>query len=210
MIGLRWSNSNFSIRAFPAYPLIGIRQTVPCRAIRADGISVNSTLPPFQVPLEPGAVPVRAGPLRPGGDRPLQGSERDKWGQHYWSHCKFHVFDSWVLPLAYCHIPKSARAYLFPQSVKINSSLLQRTPFSADPICPQPSSGNQVVACDFKSVKFITFAADPLVSTPFVRNRGTCGTSRRRWSTTWSATDSSWARFCYYYYYYLYCYYYYY
>ena len=28
------SSSNFSIRAFRAYPLIEIRQTVPCRAIR--------------------------------------------------------------------------------------------------------------------------------------------------------------------------------
>ena len=40
------SSSNFSIRAFRAYPLIEIRQTVPCRSIRGNSISVNSTLPP--------------------------------------------------------------------------------------------------------------------------------------------------------------------
>ena len=35
-----------SNRSCRAYPLIEIKQTVPCRAIRGDGISVNSTLPP--------------------------------------------------------------------------------------------------------------------------------------------------------------------
>ena len=40
------SSSNFSIRAFRAYPLVETRQTVPCRAIRGDRISVSSTLPP--------------------------------------------------------------------------------------------------------------------------------------------------------------------
>ena len=39
-------SSNFSIRAFRAYPLVEIGQTVPCRAIRGNNISVNSTLPP--------------------------------------------------------------------------------------------------------------------------------------------------------------------
>ena len=33
-------------RAFRAYPLIEIRQTVPCRAIRGNSVSVNRTLPP--------------------------------------------------------------------------------------------------------------------------------------------------------------------
>ena len=42
-----FSSSNFSIRAFRACPLIKIRQTVPCRAIRGNSISVNSTLPPL-------------------------------------------------------------------------------------------------------------------------------------------------------------------
>ena len=40
------SSSNFSIRVVRAYPLLKIRQTVPCRAIRGICISVNSTLPP--------------------------------------------------------------------------------------------------------------------------------------------------------------------
>ena len=38
-----FSSSNFSIRAFRAYPLVEIRQTVPRRAILGNGISVNST-----------------------------------------------------------------------------------------------------------------------------------------------------------------------
>ena len=41
------SSSNCSHRVFRAYPLIEIRQTVPCRAIRGKSISVNSTLPPL-------------------------------------------------------------------------------------------------------------------------------------------------------------------
>ena len=40
------SSSNFSIRVVRAYPLIAIWQTAPCRAIRGNGISVDSTLPP--------------------------------------------------------------------------------------------------------------------------------------------------------------------
>ena len=43
---IRLSSSDLSIRAFRAYPLIEIRQTVPCRAIRGDSISVICTLPP--------------------------------------------------------------------------------------------------------------------------------------------------------------------
>ena len=42
------SSSNFSIRVVRADPLIEIRQTVPCRSIRGNSISVNSTLPPSQ------------------------------------------------------------------------------------------------------------------------------------------------------------------
>ena len=67
------------------------------------------------------------------------GKGRDKWGQHERVTANFMFFDRgtfWVLPLTYSYLPKSARAYLFPQSVK-----------------------------------FITFAAAPLVLTPFVRNQ---------------------------------------
>ena len=52
---------------------------------------------------------------------------------------KFMCFDRGtfcVLPLTYFYIPKSARAYLFPQSVKIN--YFCSCPFSVDPIRPQP------------------------------------------------------------------------
>ena len=45
----RCSSSTLSIRAVRAYPLIEIRQAAPCRAIRGNSISVNSTLPPSQV-----------------------------------------------------------------------------------------------------------------------------------------------------------------
>ena len=38
------SSSNFSIRVFRAYPLVEIRQTVPCRAIRGSSIRVSSAL----------------------------------------------------------------------------------------------------------------------------------------------------------------------
>ena len=39
------SSSNFSIRVFRAYPLVELRQTAPCRAIRGSSVSVNSALP---------------------------------------------------------------------------------------------------------------------------------------------------------------------
>ena len=45
----------------------------------------------------------------------------------------------WVLPLTCFYLPKSARAYLFPQSVKIH--YFCSSPISVDPICPQPISG---------------------------------------------------------------------
>ena len=52
-VGKPSSSSNYSIRVFRAYPLIEVRPTVPCRAIRGKGISVNSTLPPSQLPKRP-------------------------------------------------------------------------------------------------------------------------------------------------------------
>ena len=47
-LNLSFSSSTNVIRAFRAYPLVEIRQTVPCRAIRGNSISVNSTLTPSQ------------------------------------------------------------------------------------------------------------------------------------------------------------------
>ena len=52
---------------------------------------------------------------------------------------EFCVFDGgtfWVLPLTYFYLPKRARAYLFPESVKIG--YFCSGPISVDPICPQP------------------------------------------------------------------------
>ena len=51
----------------------------------------------------------------------------------------FMLFDrgtSWALPLTCLYIPRSARAYLFPQYVKIVYLCSGR--ISVDPICPQP------------------------------------------------------------------------
>ena len=48
----------------------------------------------------------------------------------------------WVLPLAYFYLPKSARAYLVPQSVEIHD--LFSGPISVDPTCPQPVHSNQI------------------------------------------------------------------
>ena len=42
----------------------------------------------------------------------------------------------WVLPLTYLYLPNSARAYLFPQYVKMY--YLCSGPVSVDPICPHP------------------------------------------------------------------------
>ena len=49
-------SSNLSIRAVRAYSVIETRQTVPCRAIRGDGISMNSTLPLSQSRPRPEAI----------------------------------------------------------------------------------------------------------------------------------------------------------
>ena len=64
-------------------------------------------------------------------------SERDKWGQHQWGHCKFHVFRQ--------------RDFLVPP-LNTSSQKCQGTPFS-------------------NPAQFVTFAAAPLVLTPFVRNQ---------------------------------------
>ena len=92
----------------------------------------------------------RAGPRRspgrrrgtvagPKGGRDRQ-SERDKWGQHQWGHCKFRVFwqrgSFWVLRLTCFYLLKSAKAYLFPQSDKLH--YFCSGPMSVDPICLRP------------------------------------------------------------------------
>ena len=56
----------------------------------------------------------------------------------------FMLFDRgtfWVLSLTCFCLPKSARAYLFPQSVKVH--YFCGGPISADPICPQPRRGHR-------------------------------------------------------------------
>ena len=52
------------------------------------------------------------------------------------ANCMFLIVCFGVLPLAYFYLPKSARAYLFPQSVRIH--YFCSGPISVDPICPQP------------------------------------------------------------------------
>ena len=49
----------------------------------------------------------------------------------------------WVLPLTYFYLPKSARANLFPQPVKIH--YLFSGPIGADPICPRPRRAAEVL-----------------------------------------------------------------
>ena len=53
----------------------------------------------------------------------------------------------WALPLAYCYLPRSARAHLFPQSVEIH--YFCSGPISVDPICPQPTLGD----CAFRVLR---------------------------------------------------------
>ena len=61
---------------------------------------------------------------------------------------QFHVFVDggtfWALPLTCLYLPKSARAYLFPPSVKTH--YLCSGPISADPACPQPKAADEDVA----------------------------------------------------------------
>ena len=47
----------------------------------------------------------------------------------------------WVLTLTYFYLPKSAMAYLFPQSVEIH--YFCSGPISVHPICPQPRAARQ-------------------------------------------------------------------
>ena len=69
----------------------------------------------------------------------LRGSERDKWGRHQWGHCEFSVLVDrgtfGVLPLIYFYLPRRARAYLFPQSVRFH--YFCSGSISVDPIRPQ-------------------------------------------------------------------------
>ena len=53
--------------------------------------------------------------------------------------CFFGGGTFWVLPLAYFYLPKSARAYLLPQSVEVRYYFCSG-PASVDPICPQPNA----------------------------------------------------------------------
>ena len=46
-----------------------------------------------------------------------------------------------MLPLTYFYLPKSARAYLFPQSVKTH--YFCSGPVSVGPICPQPKGSGE-------------------------------------------------------------------
>ena len=58
---------------------------------------------------------------------------------------KFMFFDRdfWGTPVDLLYLPKSARAYIFPQSVRIH--YFCSGPSSVDPICPQPISGRAEV-----------------------------------------------------------------
>ena len=68
--------------------------------------------------------------------------ERDKMGSALIGSLQVSCFldrgTFWVLPLTYFHLPKSARAYLFPQSVEIH--YFCSGPISVDPVSLQPRS----------------------------------------------------------------------
>ena len=72
----------------------------------------------------------------------LQASERHKWGQHYWGHCKFHIFDRDFLGTPVnllVYFPK-CQCVPFPPLCQ-ESLLFCNGPISVDPICPQPKAG---------------------------------------------------------------------
>ena len=74
------------------------------------------------------------------GRQSPQQSERDKRVSTHGVTAKLVFFDRGafrVPPLTYFHIPQSARAYLFPQSDKIN--YFCSGAISVDPICPPPT-----------------------------------------------------------------------
>ena len=94
-----------------------------------------------------------------------------------------------VLPLTYCYLPKSARAYLFPRAVKLR--YLCSGPISVDPICLQPICVYLYLSTSpylstflslppylylsiylsvSPSLHLSTQLVTPLVLTPFVRN----------------------------------------
>ena len=67
----------------------------------------------------------------------------------------------WVLLSTYFYLPKSARAYLFPQSIKIR--YFCSGPISVDPSCPQPSRAQQ-----------IGYAAERICRSDFRAGRSEC------------------------------------
>ena len=70
--------------------------------------------------------------------------ERDNWVSTNGVTANFMSFDRgtfWQLPLTYFYLPKSARAYLFPQSVKVY--YFCSGPISVDPICQQPNAATR-------------------------------------------------------------------
>ena len=71
----------------------------------------------------------------------------------------------WVLQLTYLYLPKSARAYLFPQSVK--NSYLCSGPISVDPICPQPS--DRGCGIGLETCKYVLFGDGEMESAMYLR-----------------------------------------
>ena len=70
-----------------------------------------------------------------------------------------------LLPLTYFYLPKSARAYLFPQHLKVHDFC--SGPSSVDPICPQPRCGDDcialylAVATPSNSIQHVLFVGGP-------------------------------------------------
>ena len=102
---------------------------------------------PDWTPLEPRVRPCGQAARQPGSQAARQPGSHRKGTNGVSTNgvtANFMFFDRgtfWVLLLIYFHLPQSARAYLFPQSVKIN--YFSSGPISVGPICPQPKSARQ-------------------------------------------------------------------
>ena len=88
----------------------------------------------YRPPVPRGSVPARA------GEEERSTARKGTNGVSInWATANLMLFDRgtfWVLVLTYFYLPQSARAYLFPQSVK--TYYFCSGPISVDPSCPQP------------------------------------------------------------------------
>ena len=137
------------VSRFPMFALVEMSRpplAIPlsvCACLRGDSVASPPRRPGRQrLKARPGAPWTGPPPARPRASPPsgLAGRRRGRDGvSTNGVTANFMFFDGgtfWVLLLTYFHFPKSARAYLFPQSVEI--PYFCSGPIGVDPICPQP------------------------------------------------------------------------